>query len=62
MICDPTPDSLRDKIFEIKDNYDFYRQKAFEKGIIYKEQFSAESVCKRILDIYEKLYNSTRIS
>ena len=52
MICNPDPDSIRSKILEIKENYDYYRQVAFEKGIIYKEQFSAESVCKRIIDIY----------
>jgi glycosyltransferase involved in cell wall biosynthesis len=53
MICAPNPLQIRNKIFEIKENYDYYRQVAFEKGIIYKEQFSAESVCKRIIDLFE---------
>lgn len=54
MICDPKASSILNKILEIKDNYDYYRQIAFEYGIKYKEQFSAKSVCKRILNLYEK--------
>lgn len=52
MICDPYPISIKNKILEIQGNYDYYKQVAFERGVIYKEQFSANSVGKRILDIY----------
>lgn len=54
MICEPKPHNIRQKILEIRDRYDYYRQVAFEYGIKYKQQFSGKVIASRIIDIYEK--------
>lgn len=52
MICEPDPNSIRNKILDIKNNYSYYKQVAFDYGLKYKEQFSSISVAQRIIDIY----------
>jgi glycosyltransferase involved in cell wall biosynthesis len=62
MICDPNPTQIRNKILDIKSNYDYYRQVAFEYGIKYKEQFSGKAVAQRIIDIYESSKKQNQIN
>ena len=55
-LCDPTPQAMYDKMkflsaeFHETFKYDVILNEYSNK---YKEQFSSESVCKRIIDVYK---------
>lgn len=53
--ADPNPNSIADKINDIDKNRDFYNLEIQKLQPKFKEMFSVEGYCKRIIDIYNSL-------
>tara|TARA_B100000579_G_scaffold216350_1_gene176903 strand:+ start:50 stop:928 length:879 start_codon:yes stop_codon:yes gene_type:complete len=56
-ISEPSPISIKNKIDEINDNYNEFRNLSIKYGKKYKEQFNKKTIAKNILEIYKKKIN-----
>ena len=52
-ICDPSPESIKNKIEEIKNDYKSYRELALKYGKKYQIQFNKKTIVNNILQIYK---------
>ena len=52
-ICDPNPESIKNKIEEIKNDYKNYRELALKYGKKYQIQFNKKTIVNNILEIYK---------
>ena len=56
-ICEPNPESLKNKIEEISKDYSKYRELALKYGEKYKTQFNKKTIASNILEVYKKYKN-----
>jgi len=56
-ICEPDPESLKNKIEKIDKDYSKYRELALEYGKKYKTQFNKKNIASNILEVYKKYKN-----
>ena len=56
-ICEPNPESLKNKIGEISKDYSKYRELALKYGEKYKIQFNKKTIASNILEVYKKYKN-----
>ena len=56
-ICEPNPESLKNKIGEISNDYSKYRELALKYGEKYKIQFNKKTIASNILEVYKKYKN-----
>ena len=53
-ICDPSPDSIKNKIEEINKDYQKYKDLALHYGKKYKIQFNKKTILNNLINIFKK--------
>lgn len=56
-ICEPNPEKIKEKIYEIDKNYDSFRKLALNYGQKYKVQFNKITIVKKLIEIFNRQKN-----